>query len=85
MVDHTMDEAVAATMAAAAGGDSIIAYTGSLKQQLDAALSGVTLPAGVQEKINTIFDVDTATAAKIAAAVPAAADTTGGTVVGRHR
>lgn len=77
MADHTIDEALAATQAAAAGGDSIIAYTVALKKQLDDALSGVTLPAGVQAKINEIFDVDTATAAKIAAAVPAAAVSVG--------
>jgi hypothetical protein len=72
MVDHTIDEALAAVQAADAGGDSIIAYTANLKKQLDDALSGATLPPGVQDKINQIFDVDTALAAKIAAAVPMA-------------
>ena len=74
MVDHTVDEVLAAVRAADAGADSIIALVAQLKQQVTDLLAtqGQISPA-VQAGLNTIFDVSTAEAAKLAAAIPAPA------------
>ncbi len=69
MVDHTPDETLAAVTAADGRVDSIIVFAAGLKQQLADALAGVTLPPAVQTKINAIFDLSTADATKIDAAV----------------
>jgi hypothetical protein len=71
MVDHTPDETLAAVTAADSKVDSIIAFAAGLKQQLKDALAGVTLPPAVQAKINSIFDLSTADAAKVDAAMEA--------------
>jgi predicted LPLAT superfamily acyltransferase len=68
MVDHTADEALAAVQAADAGADSIIALLATKKQELMDALAHAMTPQ-VQAAINQVFDVGTATAAKIATAV----------------
>lgn len=66
---HTVDEDLAAVTAADAGADSIIAYVTTLKRQLADALAGENISAATQEKLDRIFDVSTATATKVAAAV----------------
>lgn len=71
MVDRTIDEALAAATAASTRTDSIIAYAAGLKTQLDAALANVSIPPDVQAKINQIFDLDTADAVKVDAALNA--------------
>lgn len=71
MADHTLDDTIAAVTAEDVGADSIIALYANVKKQLADALAGVTLPPGVQAKINSIFDLSTATAAKISTAVAA--------------
>lgn len=73
MADRTIDDTLAAVQAEDAGADSLIAYTGSLKQRLDDALAGTTLNPAVQAKINAIFDLSTATAEKMNAALQAPA------------
>jgi hypothetical protein len=73
MVDHTLDEVLDAVKAEDAGADSLIAYTASLKEQLDAALASENLSQATKDKINAIFDLSTASAAKLAAAVSAPA------------
>lgn len=65
MVDHTVDETLAAVTAEDTRVDSIVALAADLKQQLADALSGVTIPPAVQAKINSIFDLSSASAAKI--------------------
>lgn len=67
----TLDEVLVAVQAASTRTDSIIADRAAIKQQLDDALSGVTLPAGVQAKIDEILNIETADAAKIDAALNA--------------
>jgi hypothetical protein len=65
----TIDEALEAVKAASTRTDSIIADRASLKQQLADALANVTLPADVQAKIDSIFDIESSDAAKIDAAL----------------
>ncbi len=65
MVDRTIDEALAAATAASTRTDSIIAFVSNLQAQLAAALANVSIPPDVQAKINQIFDLDTADAAKV--------------------
>lgn len=65
MADRTIDETLKAVQDEDTRVDSIIAFTDGLKKQLDDALSGVTIPPAVQAKINSIFDVSSATAQKI--------------------
>jgi len=71
MPDRTLEDTLAAVQAEDAGADSLIAYTKSLKQRLDDALAGVTLTPAVQAKVNAIFDLSSATADKLNAAVQA--------------
>lgn len=71
MVDRTLDETLAAVTTEDAGADSLIAYTASIKTQLDAALAGTVISPATQAKINSIFDLSTASAAKMAAAIAA--------------
>ena len=71
MADRTIDETLAAVTAADTRVDSIIADRASLKQQLADALSSVRIPPDVQAKINQIFDVSAADAAKVDAALNA--------------
>jgi hypothetical protein len=49
--------------------DSLIALTGNIKSQLDAALSGTTVAPAVQAKIDAIFTQIESNKAKVAAAV----------------
>lgn len=65
----TIDEVLAAVRAASTRTDSIIADRAALKKQVDDALSSVTLPADVQAKLDEVFDIETADAAKIDAAL----------------
>lgn len=65
----TLQETLDAVTAEDAGVDSIIAYNDGLKKQLADALSGVTLPAGVQGKVDAIFAQANTSAGKIAAAL----------------
>lgn len=68
---HTIDETLAAVRAADTRTDSIIADRASLKTQLDDALKNVKIPPDVQDKIDAIFDLSTADAAKVDAALNA--------------
>lgn len=70
-MDRTVDETLAAVTAEDSRVDSIIAYSAGLKQQLADALSGVTIPPAVQTKINAIFDLSSASAAKVDTALNA--------------
>lgn len=67
----TLDETLAAVTAEDTKVDSIIALVGGLKQQLADALSGVTLPAATQAKVDAIFAQATASAGKIDTAITA--------------
>jgi hypothetical protein len=71
MVDRTMDETLAAVTAADTRVDGIIEFSRGLKTRLDAALAGTTIPPAVQAKINQIFDLSTADATKVDAAIVA--------------
>jgi hypothetical protein len=71
MVDHTAQETLDAVTAEDTRVDSVIAYAAGLKAQVAAALANVTLPADVQTKLNAIFDLSTASAAKVDAALNA--------------
>lgn len=71
MADHTVDETLAVVTAEDTRIDSVIAYAAGLKQQLADALSGVTIPPAVQTKINQIFDLSSASAAKVDVALNA--------------
>ena len=71
MVDRTAAEMLAAVEAADAGADSLIAYTVTLKQQLQDALAHVMTPE-IQAAINRVFDISTNDATKMAAAMNAA-------------
>lgn len=51
----TLDETLASVTANATVGGSAVALMASLKARLDDLLSGVTLPPGVQTKIDAIF------------------------------
>lgn len=51
----TIDETLEAVTRSGDRLDSLIVYVEGLKKQLDDALAGVTLPAGVQAKIDAIF------------------------------
>jgi hypothetical protein len=52
---HTLDEVLADVTAEKTALDSLVALTAGLKQQVADALSGVTLPAEVQAKIDAVF------------------------------
>lgn len=65
MVDRTLDETLAAVTAEDTRVDSIIAFAAGLKDQLAAALAGTTISPALQAKINSIFDLSTASAAKV--------------------
>jgi hypothetical protein len=65
MVDHSPDEALAAVTAEDTRVDSLITLFSTTKKKLADALSGVTIPPAVQEKINSIFDLSAASAAKM--------------------
>lgn len=65
MADPLLDEALAAVTASSSRTDSLIAFVGTLKQQLDDALSGVTLPPAVRDKITQILTIEQSDAAKI--------------------
>lgn len=67
----TLDETLAATTAEDTKIDSIIAYNTGIKKQLDDALSGASLPPGVQAKVDAIFAQANASAAKIDTAMAA--------------
>lgn len=67
----TLDETLAEVTAEDTKVDSIIALIGGLQQQLADALSGATLPPGVQAKVDQIFAQATASAGKIDTAISA--------------
>jgi hypothetical protein len=68
-MSKSIDEVLAAVRAASTRTDSIIADRAALKQQVDDALKNVSLPADVQDKLDAIFDIETADAQKIDAAL----------------
>lgn len=68
---RSIDETLKAVQDADTRVDSIIADRASLKAQLDAALANVNIPADVQAKIDSIFDISTADAVKVDAALNA--------------
>lgn len=70
-MDHTLDEALASVTAADAGVDSLIALFDVKKKALADALAGVTLSPEQQAKVNAVFDMSTADAAKTQAALVA--------------
>ena len=72
MADRTLDETLAAVQAADAGADSVLALVASLKQQVQDAL-GKAITPDMQNKINQIFDISSADAAKLNAATQAPA------------
>lgn len=67
----SIDEVVDQARVASGRVNSLIAAFKTIKQQLDEALSGVTLPPAVQTKVDSIFDIDTADATNIDAALSA--------------
>jgi hypothetical protein len=67
----SIEEVLAAVRAASTRTDSIIADRTALKKQVDDALKNVTIPADVQAKLDEIFDIETADAQKIDAALNA--------------
>ena len=68
---RTLEEVLAAVTAASTRTDSLIAYVGTLKQQVDDALSGVTLPVNVTAALDQIFDIEDSDAKKIDASLNA--------------
>lgn len=70
MVDRTIDETLAAVTAEDTRVDSIIAFVAGLKQQLTDAL-GKAITPDMQTKINQVFDLSTAGAAKVDVALNA--------------
>ena len=72
MADHSVDEVLAAVQAEDAGVDSVVALVATLKQQVIDALANAMTPE-IHAKLNTIFDLSTADAGKLAAAVQAPA------------
>jgi uncharacterized alkaline shock family protein YloU len=56
MTDKKIDDVLVDLAAEKTQVAGLVSLTGSLKQKLDDALSGVTLPADVQAKINAAFD-----------------------------
>lgn len=70
----TLDEVLAAVTEADEVDDSLIALTSGLHQQVKDLLAGVTLPAGVQAKIDQVFENVTKGKEKVAAAVVANTD-----------
>lgn len=61
----TLDEVLALVTDEDTKLDSVIALIDGLKQQLDDALAGITLPPAVQAKVDEIFSRATTNAAKI--------------------
>jgi hypothetical protein len=74
MADHdvTVAEALAAVQSADAGADSLIAFAATLKQQVIDLLAHQMTPE-LQAGLNSIFDVSTAEAKKLADATAAPA------------
>jgi hypothetical protein len=67
----TLDETLTVVQGEAAGIDSLIALVDGLKQQIADALSGVTLPPAVQQKIDDVFSAVTSNAQKVQGALDA--------------
>ena len=65
LIMATLDEVIALVTDESTKLDSVIALIDGLKAQLDEALSGVTLPPAVQEKVDAIFAAANTNAAKI--------------------
>lgn len=68
---NSLDDTLAAVTSEDTKVDSIIALMTGIKSQLDAALSGTTLPPSVQAKVDAIFAQATASAGKIDTAIAA--------------
>jgi len=66
---RTLDETLVAVEAANTKQDSLIALFKGLKQQLADILAGVTLPPGVQAKVDAVFDSVAAQAAEVSEAL----------------
>lgn len=67
----TLDEILADVTAESTALDSVAALITGLQQQLADALAGLTLPPGVQAKIDSVFAQAESNKAKIAAALAA--------------
>lgn len=65
----TLDQALESVTTNGTVGDSAVELMTTLKTRLDEALSGVTLPPAVQEKVDAIFNASEADKAKIEAAI----------------
>lgn len=65
----TLDETLASVTDNSTVGDSAVALMASLKTRLDEALSGVTLPPAVQEKVDAIFQASEADKTKLQEAI----------------
>lgn len=68
---HTLEETLALVTAEPTRLDSIIALIEGLEKQLADVLSGASLPAAVQAKVDAMFDAATASAGKIDTAIAA--------------
>jgi hypothetical protein len=68
---HTLDETLATVTSEKTDIGSVKALLDGLRQQLADALSGTTLPAPVQAKVDAIFDAAVANKADIATALAA--------------
>lgn len=67
----TLDDVLAVVTPLGDKIDSLVALVNGIEQQLKDALSGVTLPPGVQTKVDAVFDQITAESAKVQAALDA--------------
>ena len=67
----TLDELVAKVTEANTKTDSLLALFANLKQQIADLLSGAALPAGLQAKVDAVFDSVSAEADKVSAAIDA--------------
>lgn len=67
----TLDDILAEVTAEKTQIDSVLALVTGLKQQLTDALSGVTLPSGVQEKIDAAFNAIEANKTELQGAIDA--------------
>lgn len=65
----TLDQTLDSVTANGTVGGSAVALMTSLKARLDDALSGVTLPATVQAKVDAIFNASEADKASLEAAI----------------
>ncbi len=65
----TLDDLVAQVEAQSTVVDSLVTLLNGIKQKLDDALSGTTLPPAVHAKVDAIFEADEATTQKMKDAI----------------